>query len=94
MTRDIHPIVEPSFDMRLKVTFMKRVSLYFIFIFGMALLVIGVIPVFAYPYNDGPNSGPSNTWEILLMISNEGWVWFNIIGLALSVFSLRKIRRY
>ncbi|CAN7742569.1 hypothetical protein [Paenibacillus sp. LjRoot56] len=72
----------------------RRVSYFFFFIIGMALILIGVLPsVSAYPYSDGPNSGPSNTWELALMISYEGWIWFLIIGLALLIFSLLKIRR-
>ncbi|CAH1232450.1 hypothetical protein PAECIP111891_07007 [Paenibacillus allorhizoplanae] len=72
----------------------RRFSYFFFFIIGTALIVIGTLPsVFAYPYSDGPNSGPSNTGELALMISYEGWKWFLIIGLVLSVFSLLKIRK-
>ncbi|MGO4495682.1 hypothetical protein AB4114_07210 [Paenibacillus sp. 2RAB27] len=73
---------------------MRRFSYFFFFIIGTALIVMGALPsVFAFPYSDGPNSGPSNTWELALMISYDGWIWFLVIGLVLSVFSLLKIRR-
>jgi hypothetical protein len=67
----------------------KHLSTTITLIIGAALIVLGAIPsIFAYPYSDGPNSGPSNTWELTLMIAYEGWIWFLIIGLVLSVFSL------
>jgi hypothetical protein len=73
---------------------MKGISLYFSLIIGLALIVSAAIPsVFTYPYSDGPNSGPSNPWELFLMISYEGWLWFLIIGLVLTVISLLKLRR-
>ncbi len=73
---------------------LKAISFYFFLIIGMALIIYGAIPsVFAYPYSDDSNSGPSNIWQLTLMISYEGWIWFLIIGLVLSVFSVLKLRR-
>ncbi|MDQ0888805.1 hypothetical protein QFZ81_003893 [Paenibacillus sp. V4I9] len=73
----------------------KRLSTKITLIIGAVLIVFGAFPsIFAYPYSDGPNSGPTNTWELTLMIAYEGWMWFLIIGLVLSVFSLLKLRRF
>lgn len=72
----------------------KHLSNTITLIIGLALIVFGAIPsIYAYPYSNVPNSGPSNTWELTLMIAYEGWIWFLIIGLVLSVFSLLKLRR-
>ncbi|KRE40930.1 hypothetical protein ASG81_16975 [Paenibacillus sp. Soil522] len=72
---------------------LKAIS-YFSLIIGTALIFYGALPsVFAYPYSDDPNSGPSNIWELTLMISYKGWIWLLIIGLVLSVFSVLKLRR-
>ncbi|ANE45596.1 hypothetical protein SY83_03980 [Paenibacillus swuensis] len=63
-------------------------------IMGASLIFLGAIPsIFAYPYNDGLNSGPSNTWELTLMIAYESWIWFLTIGFVLTIFSLLKLQR-
>jgi LPXTG-motif cell wall-anchored protein len=57
-------------------------------ILGAIVTIIGILPfMFAYPYSDGPNSGPSNVWELILIISYEGWGWYLIIGIVLLLFS-------
>lgn len=50
---------------------------------GVTSTVIAILPFFfAYPYSDGPNSGPSNLWELILMISYEGQKWYLLAGIA------------
>ena len=72
----------------------KHLSNTITLIIGLALIVLGAIPsIFTYPYSNGPNSGPSNIWELNLMIAYEGWICFLIFGLVLSVVSLLKLRR-
>jgi hypothetical protein len=75
---------------------MKKISVLLL-ILGAIGTIIGILPfIFAYPYSDGPNSGPSNVWELILMISYEGKGWYLILGIALlllSMFSLFKQRK-
>jgi hypothetical protein len=75
---------------------MKKISVLLL-ILGAIVTIIGILPfTFAFPYSDGPNSGPSNVWELILMISCEGKGWYLILGIALlllSMFSLFKQRK-
>lgn len=67
---------------------MKRIPV-FLLILGVTATFIGILPfIFAYPYSDGPNSGPLNMWELITIISYEGWVWFLVIGIVLFILSI------
>ncbi|RKD24463.1 hypothetical protein BEP19_08735 [Ammoniphilus oxalaticus] len=51
---------------------------------GAIVTLFGLLPfIFAYPYSDGPHSGPSNLWELALMVAYEGKGWYLLIGIAL-----------
>ncbi|NUU62128.1 hypothetical protein [Paenibacillus agri] len=56
-------------------------------VLGVISLVVGLIPyIFDYPYCNGcENSGPSNIWELIIMLSYEGW--YLQIGLSLLLIS-------
>lgn len=77
--------------------FMIKISVLLLLIFGAIGTIIGILPfIFAYPFSDGPNSSPSNKWELILMISYEGKGSYLILGIALlliSIFSLFKQRK-
>lgn len=58
-------------------------------ILGVILTFIGILPfVFKYPFSEGPNSGPENIWELILMVSYEGKGWYLIIGIGLLLLTL------
>ncbi|KQU21876.1 MULTISPECIES: hypothetical protein [Peribacillus] len=66
---------------------MKKISVLLL-VLGTIVTIIGILPfMLAYPYSDGPNSGPSNVWELILMISYEGQRGYLIIGIVLLLFS-------
>jgi hypothetical protein len=71
-----------------------KITSILLLILGVIGTIIGILPfTIGYPYSDGPNSGPSNYWELVLMISYEGRGLYLIIGFALlliSLFSLYK----
>ncbi|GIO08583.1 hypothetical protein [Brevibacillus reuszeri] len=70
-----------------KVTFLSSL------LFGALLVFIAAIPlVFSYPYSDGPNSGPSNAWELVRMIAYDSWALFLISGLVLLIASIWGLR--
>lgn len=72
---------------------MKVIAFYISLLFGSSLVVTAAIPlIFAYPYSNDPNSGPSNTWEFIRMIAYESWILFLIIGLGLLVASILGLR--
>ncbi|UOE95782.1 hypothetical protein [Alkalihalobacillus sp. LMS39] len=53
------------------------------------LTFLGIIPfLFNYPISDGPNSGPANSWELILMISYGGMGWYLLIGLGLFILTV------
>lgn len=57
-------------------------------ILGTIVTIIGVLPfIFKYPFSNSPNSGPSNLWELILMISYEGKEWYLIGGITLLLIS-------
>jgi len=62
---------------------------------GTIVTIIGIFPfIFAYPYCIGcANSGPSNLWELILMISYEGKGWYLIVGIILLLLSFFLIFR-
>lgn len=64
----------------------------------LILMFLGILPfIFTYPFSEGPNSGPSNLWELILMISYEGKEWYLMTGFALLIlfaFSLLKLRQW
>lgn len=67
---------------------MKRISV-FLLILGLLAMFIGILPfIFAYPYSDGPNSGPLNVWELIIMTSYDGWGWYLVIGIVLFILSI------
>jgi len=71
---------------------MKKQSVLLI-LFGVIIILFGTLSfIFAYPYNESANSGPSNVWELLLIISYEGKGWYLCTGflvLTLSFFKLK-----
>lgn len=68
---------------------MKKLSIIFL-ILGAIISFLGMLPfIFAYPVcHDCPNSGPSNTWELILMLSYDGKGWALLIGVVLLLFSV------
>lgn len=70
---------------------MKRV----LYVIGMIFLLLGAIPAFfAYPNSNGPNSGPLNLRDLILIISYENWLYFLILGLVLYLLILfQKLRK-
>jgi len=63
--------------------FLKKLSMLFL-ISGLIATFFGLFPfLFAYPFSDSPNSGPSNLWQLLLMLSYEGQGWYLILGIVL-----------
>ena len=72
---------------------MKNLSKLFL-ISGLVATFFGLFPfLFAYPFSDSPNSGPSNLWELILMISYAGKVWYLIFGIVLLSASLTTKRK-
>ncbi|MDQ0201982.1 hypothetical protein [Neobacillus ginsengisoli] len=67
---------------------MKQISL-FLLIVGIILTIFGLIPfIFGYPYSNSSNSGPTNFWELIVMISYEIKGWILLAGILISLFSL------
>lgn len=62
---------------------------------GAMAAVMGALPLFfSYPYcQDCAHSGPSNSWELLLMIAYEGQGWYLGIGFVLLLLSIRSMIR-
>jgi len=66
---------------------MKGVARFLSFIIGIAFILLGAIPAcFEYPYSDGPNSGPTNSWDLILIIAHEQWPIFLFIGFIFCLF--------
>lgn len=64
-------------------------SVLLAFLVGLVFIGFGALPaVFAYPFSDSPNSGPSNSWELVLMIAYDQWLFSLIIGLGLCGFAV------
>lgn len=56
----------------------------FILVIGLLSTIMGSLPFyFAYPFSNGPNSGPANGWELILMLSYEGQTWYLLGGTVL-----------
>jgi hypothetical protein len=73
---------------------LKRALYFLSLIIGIVFIAMGVIPaIFAYPYCDGPNSGPVSFWELILIASYEQWALFLIVGMILSLFLILKRQR-
>lgn len=73
---------------------MRKIIILSLLMVGAIFILISTIPLLnIYPYNEGPNSGPSNIWELVRMIAYDLWALFLIIGLALSIASLLGLRR-
>jgi|GEM_PF-1397577 hypothetical protein len=50
-------------------------------LFGILFIGIGILPaLFAYPFSDGPNAGPSSIWDLILMIAHEQWMFMLPLG--------------
>ena len=63
-------------------------------ILGAIFTIVGILPfVFNYPYSDSPNSGPSNLWELIIMISYDGKGWYLFVGIAFLVLYFFQIFR-
>lgn len=61
---------------------------------GTIVTIIGILPfIFNYPFNNSPNSGYSNYWELILIISYEEKGWFLIVGITLLLLSFFLIFR-
>ena len=66
---------------------MKKTSILTL-VLGGSITLIGIVPfVFIYPYSNGPNSGPTNGWELLLMISYDVKLLSLIVGMLLLLTS-------
>lgn len=67
---------------------MKKISILLLFL-GTIVTFIGVLPfIFAYPYCNGcVNSGPSNFWELTLMLSYQGQGWYMTIGIVILLLA-------
>jgi hypothetical protein len=53
-------------------------------IIGIISTIVGILPFyFAYPLHYVPISGPSNGWELILMLSYEGQKWYLLVGIVL-----------
>ena len=62
--------------------------------FGTVVAIIGILPyLFNYPYSNSPDSGPSNLWELILMISYDGKGSYLIVGIALLFLSFSLLFR-
>jgi len=73
----------------------KGIVILMLLIIGALFTVLGMLPlIYSYPYSDGPNSGPSNNWELILMISYEGWGWYLSIGIILFLLSMFLFTRH
>ena len=66
-----------------------RIIATLLLVLGIIVTFIGILPfIFTYPYCNGcANSGPSNFWELILMLSYGGKVWYLLIGITLLLFS-------
>lgn len=73
---------------------MRNIMYLFFLLIGVLVLYIASIPLlFAYPFSDGPNSGPSNTWELMRMMAYESWGLFLFIGMAFIIISVLGLSR-
>lgn len=73
---------------------MKKISMI-LPISGLIITVFGLLPfIFAFPFSNSSDSGPSNLWQLILMISYEGKGWYLILGIALLSISLIKLKKY
>ena len=67
----------------------KGIVTLILLILGALFTVLGMLPlIYSYPYSDGPNSGPLNDWELILMISYVAWDWYLSIGIILFLLSM------
>lgn len=72
---------------------MKKISMVFL-IFGLIITLFGLLPfIFAFPFSNSHDSGPSNLWQLTLMISYEGKGLYLILGIALLSISLIKLKK-
>lgn len=64
-------------------------------ILGILFSILGTLPFFfSYPYNYGPNSGPNNTWELILTISYQNqWLYIGV-GLFIMLLSMYYIFKH
>lgn len=67
---------------------MQIISRIFLVI-GIIFICLGVLPwLVAYPYSDGPGSGPQNLWETIVMTAYDGQVLLLILGVLLVIGEL------
>ncbi|MEH7385098.1 hypothetical protein V7147_06740, partial [Bacillus sp. JJ1521] len=65
---------------------------FFFLVIGILISFFGILPfVFDYPFGEGANSGPSNYWDLILMISYEGKGKYLIVGALLLVLTIPAI---
>lgn len=73
---------------------MRKMTLQFSLMLGAMLIILAAIPVFFNdPYRDGPQSGPSNVWELVQMFTYDSWAWLLALGLLLTAASVLGLRR-
>ncbi|OUS70432.1 hypothetical protein B1748_28480 [Paenibacillus sp. MY03] len=72
----------------------KALKFYPPLLLGIWLVLVAAMPlVFSYPYSSGSNSGPRNTWELIVMISYDSWGWFLMIGIAFIAYVALRQKR-
>lgn len=72
----------------------RNITCVILLLIGALVLYIASIPLFyAYPYSRGPNSGPSNSWELIRMMAYESWGLFLFIGLVFIIISVLGLSR-
>lgn len=73
---------------------MRNITFLFLLLVGAIFLFIASLPLFfTYPYNDGPSSGPSNSWELVRIMAHESWALFLFIGLIVLMFAVLGLRK-
>ena len=65
----------------------KGASRFLSLIIGIVFILLGAIPVyFDYPFSKGPNSGPTNLRDLILIIAHEQWPLFLLFGFIFCLF--------
>ncbi|MET3941461.1 MFS superfamily sulfate permease-like transporter [Paenibacillus sp. PvP094] len=67
---------------------MRKMASQSLLVLGAIFIITAALPLFFnYPYRDGPQSGPSNVWELVQMFAHDSWASLLIMGLLLSIAS-------
>lgn len=70
---------------------MRKILILFLVI-AILISIFGILPfVFEFPFSEGANSGPSNFWELILMISYEGKGKYLVVGILLLILTIPAI---